>query len=89
LIFVYTNGLLASCEDLNWFEGRIQGFNVGCHGPISQAIEAVKILDKIAPTRLHLWEGRRLEILYPPKDITIKLWKMNECDNNEEDRWIV
>lgn len=91
-IFLYTNGHEAANAAYK-FGSRIDGVNIGCHDNIPYAVQAAVIWSTQNPNvRFYIQEGRLTETVkreLQDHGISIKEWKMNDCDNTPEDRWII
>lgn len=101
--FVYTNGYLdkvAEFWEMDELFSLVDGFNVGYHEGqyMWDATRLAIMLNKRKPTRLHI-NDKVFANLKPNEDrcvheaikegVTLVLWKMNECNNQTEDRWII
>ena len=90
-VYLYTNGVLT--EDLHLYARNLDGVNIGCHGNWDTALEgAIQWRKHIRSVRFHAQKGKMKD--YHKRQLIkhgVKLneWTMNECNNINEDRYIV
>ena len=94
-IYLYTNGVLLQPEHLKEIQEicivPFDGINIGWH---DNAISYEKVIDinKIVPVRILIWEKEITDdFLEFVKEHNIKyrVWKMDECDPINEDRYLL
>lgn len=94
LTIIYTNGVLLNenlaktCETIG-----IMGMNVGLHHPstfdklIKSVTEATK--NTKLQVRFHMQDIYQEEFTAKYPDVQFRFWKMNDCDRNNEDRFVL
>ena len=92
-LYLYTNGYESYEGDIHHIASLIDGVNIGCHGDFDKSfLAALTWAEFCGNVRFHIQEGRIAEdekISLLISGIELKEWKMNECENTPEDRWII
>ena len=92
-IYLYTNGLLLTNEYATELRKYVDGINIGLHKiDIDLVGKLIRIHKEIVPIRILVWEKlcpTYLEELCREHDIALRKWKMDECDIENEDRFLL
>ena len=93
-IYLYTNGILITKEDVNRIAFRhanVMGFNIGIHG-VNQPKFIIPEVDEAFSVRWQAQDINREKLLsmYPGRitEENSKFWKMDDCYRRNED-WIL
>lgn len=90
-VYLYTNGVLLNENTVDKISGMVDGINIGWHGNILTYETLAKVHKKV-PLRILIWEKEVTpEFLQFVQDnnIPFRAWVMDECDNPNEDRFIL
>lgn len=92
LIYLYTTGLVWD-DNINYWIKNLDGVNIGCHDNFRFAYEGAKEWKRyVKNIRFHIEENKITKIqkeLLEKNGLDLVEWKMNECNNTKEDRWII
>jgi MoaA/NifB/PqqE/SkfB family radical SAM enzyme len=96
-IYLYTNGLISAYSVLGLGD-LINGINIGIHDESDWLLvmeDVAKYINNGIKVRVHVEDKKWKKVdkycrkVLKDNNVEVKLWKRDECDNPNEDWWIV